>query len=93
MNANFEMIADGLAEQGYAVCDEFLTAAEVAEILALEDFEQAHEKFQNAGIGKKQSQQINEAIRGDYIQWLDRTTCPKVTRVYLDRLDQLIVQF
>jgi SM-20-related protein len=90
MNANFEMIADGLADQGYAICDDFLTPEEVKDILILEDFERANEKFQRAGIGKKQTQQINEAIRGDYIQWLDRTTCPAATRVYLDRLDQLI---
>lgn len=90
MNASFDRIADGLAERGFAICDDFLTPDEVRAILELPDFEQANEKFQKAGIGKKQSQQINEAIRGDYIQWLDRTTCPAATRVYLDRLDQLI---
>jgi len=88
IDAKFELIADGLAENGFAICDDFLSDDEVNAILQIENF--AVESFQKAGIGKKQSQQINEAIRGDYIQWLDKNSAPAPARVYLERLANLV---
>jgi SM-20-related protein len=88
MNPLFEAIADGLAEHGYAVADQFLSQQEVDEILR-EDF-QTNSDFKKAGIGSKQSLQILEAIRGDYIKWLDKDKSPEAVRIYLNRLQELI---
>lgn len=90
MNSHFDSIADGLAEHGYAVVDQFLSQHEVDEILILPDFKHAHGHFKKAGIGKNNSLQINEAVRGDYIQWLDKTTSPAPVKVYLNRLSELV---
>lgn len=90
MNSNFEIIADGLAEDGYAVVDQFLSQHEIEAILQLPDFTSAQQAFKKAGIGKNQSLQIQEAIRGDYIQWLDKQHAPKAAKVYLNRLQELI---
>lgn len=90
MNPLFESIADGLAEHGYAVADQFLSQSEVDAILQLDDFRNGLNSFKKAGIGKKQDLQINEAIRGDYIQWLDKQSAPPPAKVYLDRLDELV---
>jgi SM-20-related protein len=67
-----------------------LAIEEVNEILQTENFIQGVESFQKAGIGKKQNQQINEAIRGDYIKWLDKNSASAPVRIYLDRLGHLI---
>jgi SM-20-related protein len=90
MNAQFDSIADGLAEQGYAVTDQFLSQNELADIRKSDNFAQGIEQFQKAGIGKKNGHQINEAIRGDYIQWLDRETAHPSVKIYLDRLHELM---
>lgn len=89
-NTTFDSIADGLAEKGYAVVDGFLTPSEVSDILTHETFRQGTTTLKRAGIGKSQSLQINESIRGDYIQWMDKKTAPTPAKVYLDRLDALI---
>lgn len=86
----FDSIADNLAERGYAVADDFLSPLEVDNILALEHFTQGLDQFKKAGIGKSSDLQINEAVRGDYIQWLDKNTAPPPAQVYLDRLQNLI---
>lgn len=86
----FEKIADNLADQGYAVIDHFLSDEEVNAILETDDFKNGVSQFQKAGIGKRQDLQINEGIRGDYIQWIDRRVAPAPTQVYLQRLQQLI---
>lgn len=89
MNPVFDAIADGLAESGYAVADQFLSQQEVESIRQAGGF-QTDFDFKKAGIGNKQSLQIQEGIRGDYIKWLDRNDAPESVRIYLQRLDELI---
>ena len=89
MDSVFNGIADGLAEEGYAVVDQFLSQQEVDAILELDTFKSGLAQFKKAGIGKNQQLQINESIRGDYIQWLDKNTAPASVKVYLDRLNEL----
>lgn len=86
----FDSIADDLAEHGYAIADQFLSQQEVNNILDLEEFKNGAESFKKAGIGKNKGLQINEAIRGDYIQWLDRSSAPRPAVVYLERLSDMI---
>jgi SM-20-related protein len=89
MDSVFNGIADGLAEEGYAVADQFLSQQEVDAILDLDTFKNGLAQFKKAGIGKNQQLQINESIRGDYIQWLDKNTAAPSVKVYLDRLNDL----
>lgn len=90
MNVAFDTIADGLADHGYAVVDQFLSQQEVEAILQLSEFQPGGELFKKAGIGNSKSLQIQESVRGDYIQWLDRETAPEPAKVYLNRLHELI---
>jgi SM-20-related protein len=90
MTSLFDAVANSLAEKGYAISDQFLSQKEVADITALGDFQRGLEQFKKAGIGKDQSLQINEGIRGDYIQWLDKDNAPAATKIYLDRLQELV---
>lgn len=89
MESIFDAIADELAARGYAIADQFLSQIEVRAILSLENFQAGTALFRKAGIGKHQQHQINESIRGDYIQWLDKSTAPASVSVYLSKIDQL----
>jgi SM-20-related protein len=86
----FDTIADGLADKGYAIIDHFLSADEVHCILQLDDFKNALLHFKQAGIGKSMGKQINEGIRGDYIQWIDKESAAPEIKIYLNRLRELI---
>ena len=85
----FDSIADELAERGYAVADQFLSQEEVQAVLSLDDFTKGVDRFKKAGIGKQQDRMVNESIRGDYIQWLDKKTVLPPLALYLQRMDQL----
>lgn len=87
----FDSIADSLAEHGYAIANQFLSQKEVADILQLDVFKNATENFKKAGIGKHQQHQVNEAVRGDYIEWLDKTSAVEPVKIYLDRLNELMI--
>jgi len=83
-------VGDGIVETGYAVIDDFLSPEQVNSILQLDEFKTGLLQFKKAGIGQKQEKQINEAIRGDYIEWIDRTTAPQPLQTYLTKLNELI---
>jgi SM-20-related protein len=84
------LVADGLAENGFAVIDNFLSMNEVKSILELDEFQNGMLQFKKAGIGKSQDKQINEGIRGDYIQWIDRASAAPAVQGYLTKLHELI---
>lgn len=86
----YDQIADALAESGHAVIEQFLTQFEVRSILALDEFKKGVLQFRKAGIGKAQDRQINESIRGDFIQWVDKESAPAPIQVYFNKLTELI---
>lgn len=85
----FNQIADGLADQSFAVIDDFLRAPEANAILLGDEFANHKLHFRKAGIGKI-DKQILEGVRGDYIQWIDPAVASPAERVYLDRLNDLL---
>lgn len=89
MEQDFDRIADGLAEEGFAVVPNFLSGSEVEAITHTKEFANHASAFKKAGIGKDHDKQINEAVRGDYIQWIDKDNAPAALNVYLDRLQEL----
>ncbi|MEY4930182.1 MAG: hypothetical protein RI909_906 [Bacteroidota bacterium] len=84
------LVADGLADHGLAIIDDFLSPSEVQSILQLDEFKNGLLQFKKAGIGKSQEKQINEAIRGDYIEWIDQASAQPALQVYLAKLQELI---
>jgi SM-20-related protein len=90
LTSQLNILADQIADNGYAVIDDFLSNEEIDSILALQGFKNGLLQFKKAGIGKNQDKQINEAIRGDYIQWIDPNNAEPPLLTYLDRLKQVI---
>jgi SM-20-related protein len=86
----FNQIADGLADQSFAVIDGFLSDDEVKAILHTDAFRDRKLHFKKAGIGKLHEKQINESIRGDYIHWIDPSTSEIAIQVYFQKLKRLI---
>jgi SM-20-related protein len=90
LTSQLNLLADGLAEEGYAIIDDFLSTGEVENILQLDGFKNGLNQFKKAGIGKSQEKQINESIRGDYIQWIDYNLAEAPLQVYIEKLRELI---
>lgn len=87
---DLENIADELAENAFSVVDNFIPETDVDAILQLDDFKAISLHFAKAGIGKSQEKQVNEAIRGDYIRWIERYAAPPPLRLYFEQLDRLM---
>ena len=85
---HFENIADNLAEKGFCVTNDFLSQQEVLAIRSLPIVLGNISELKKAGIGKE-TRQINEGIRGDYISWIDPGTAPEAIVLYLERITAL----
>lgn len=55
-------LADGLAEQGFAVIDNFLLPDEVNAILQLDEFQNGLLQFKKAGIGHQQENRLTKVF-------------------------------
>lgn len=76
-------IIDDLATHGLSVCDQFLTAQEVANLHAC-----LPEQWTQASIGREQKQHTNTQIRTDKIHWLERGHAPAIDAL-LDKMSEL----
>lgn len=82
---HWENIADGLSRIGYAVVDSFLIREECNAIRSHRWLAGPIAELQRAGIGKD-NRQVNEAVRGDFIRWIDPNDADAALAVYLNRL-------
>lgn len=81
----YDEIADALAERGFIILDAALPEDITARLLDLVTTRE--HQFKRAGVGRDQEYQLNNAIRGDAIQWLENGE-PAVD-AFLSAMDQL----
>jgi SM-20-related protein len=86
----FETIADDLANQGYAIVDNFLDDKETEQLIQLDEFQDGLLHMKKAGIGQQTDFRINESVRGDYIRWIDKATAVLPLKIYIDRVNNLM---
>lgn len=71
---DIEDTADALAEQGWIVLPDFLPIDKVRELRAQAQAQWDAGEFHAAGVGRGQELSVNESIRNDQVQWLERST-------------------
>ncbi len=83
----YSALPETLGQQGWAICDGFLSNA-LVEALNLElDRLQDRQQLNPAGVGRDTSFQLNQSIRRDTTLWLDGGTLAQ--RQLLDAMEQL----
>ena len=90
LSVHANQIADGLADKGYAVVDQFLEASAIDDILGSDELKEWKLHFKKAAVGKSAGRQVIEEIRGDYIQWIDTATASAPVAGYVHKLRTLI---
>lgn len=85
-----ERAATDLTEAGYAVIDGFLAPATVQLLREFADQGFEDGDFKAAGIGRQDDYQLNRAIRGDHIRWLDPAQPHPTVTPFFDQLQELL---
>jgi SM-20-related protein len=71
LNPLYEKVIDDLMEQKYSVVDNFFSAEEVMALRQslLEKYDE--DRFKKSAIGNLANEKVIDAVRGDFILWLD----------------------
>lgn len=90
LNPAYEAIIDALMAQQYAIADDFFTADEVAALRKslLEKYEE--DNFKKSAIGNKADEKVIDAIRGDFILWLDEANAGEAERAFFSKVNNFI---
>lgn len=86
----FEGLINGILENGYAFCDDFLEADEVEKLRIRFENRYKEGEFNKAGIGKLNDVQTLISIRGDEILWLETKSNNIAERILLDKNQDFI---
>ena len=86
----FEGLINGILENGYAVCDDFLDADEVEKLMTRFESRYQEGEFNKAGIGKLNDVKKVITIRGDEILWLETKSDNLAERILLDKNQEFI---
>lgn len=89
-NETFELIIDDVVNQQYAVMDNFFTTAEVDVLKKglLDAFET--NQFKKSAIGNRADEKVMDAIRGDYIFWLDEQETSPAAQLFFAKINEFI---
>lgn len=79
-------------DNGFFVFADFINQAEAQGINHEIDQLLEQSLFKKAGIGKADNFQIDTAQRGDFIHWIDTTDVAPNTRIFIEKLNELITQ-
>lgn len=80
---------DQLSDAGYFIWDDFISKEEVGKLVSIANHGNNSGDFKKAGIGKQALYQLDKSIRGDFIQWLDRSNQNEIVLHFLDKMDLL----
>ncbi|WP_291274994.1 2OG-Fe(II) oxygenase [Flavobacterium sp.] len=89
-NETFERIIDGIVQEQYVVMDNFFSAEEVTVLKNGLLEVQAQQAFKKSAIGNRADEKIIEAIRGDYIFWLDEQTVTPASALFFKKVNELV---
>ncbi|MEW5674680.1 2OG-Fe(II) oxygenase [Flavobacterium enshiense] len=90
INPFYEAIIDGLMSEGYFVSDRFFSEAEVAVLRSnlLKKYDENN--FKKSAIGNQSNEKIMDAIRGDFILWMDEAGADEAEKLYFDRINDFV---
>ncbi|MGY6562961.1 MAG: 2OG-Fe(II) oxygenase [Luteibaculaceae bacterium] len=89
MPTTYQEIAEQIAENHFAIVDNFLDAG-LIESLRLEMLQLYEQnEFHKAAVGKGESQTVVSEVRGDKIHWLDKKDCSASVKEYFEEISKL----
>lgn len=89
-NETFETIIEGIVNKQYVVVDDFFSAEEVS-LLKNGLLDVLHQQaFKKSAIGNRTDEKVIEAIRGDYIFWLDEQTDTPASALFFKKVNDLV---
>lgn len=90
LNPVYEQVIDGLMEQKYCVVDNFFTEVEVNALRQslLDKYEE--DSFKKSAIGNLANEKIVDAVRGDFILWLEEEAANEAEKQFFGKINDFV---
>lgn len=90
LNPLYEVIIDDLLENQYAVCDAFFSDEAVQIMRAELENKLETSEFKKSAIGNKSDEKIVDAVRGDYIFWLEEDDNTAASETFFNKINDFV---
>lgn len=90
INPLYEEIINGIQEKHYAIVDDFLTSDLVASLREILQQKHEEDELKKSAVGNRTNEIIVEAIRGDFIQWMDEAKASDVESQFFQCIQDLV---
>jgi SM-20-related protein len=90
LNPQYEKLINGLMKQQYSIVDDFFTKDEVLALRRSLLAKYEEDRFKKSAIGNLANEQVVDAVRGDFILWLDEENAGPAEQRYFDKVNDLI---
>lgn len=88
--AQFEALIQGLVDQQYGVCDEFLEEYILAGLRGNLQRLKTEGHMHPAGVGKKFDYQKNAVVRGDLIRWIEKDSTDPFENFFMRKVTDFV---
>lgn len=90
LNPLYEQVIEGLMEQQYAVIDNFFSNEEVIALRTSLFQKYEEDNFKKSAIGNHSNEKIIDAVRGDFILWLDEDNADNAELQFFDKINDFV---
>jgi SM-20-related protein len=86
LNPLYEKVITDLMEQQYSIVENFFTDKEVLALRESLIAKYDEDRFKKSAIGNMANEVVIEAIRGDFIYWLDEQNCNPAEQAFFTKI-------
>lgn len=90
LNPEYEQIIDALMADKYAVADGFFSSNEIDALQVSLRKKYESDGFKKSAIGNQANEKIIDAVRGDYILWLDEDAADEAEQRYFAKINDFV---
>ncbi len=89
-NPLFETIIADLLQKQYSVVDNFFSAEEVERLRMSLMAKYEADRFKKSAIGNRLNAEIDKAVRGDFILWIDENLANPAESLFFEKINRLV---
>ncbi|MCR5860667.1 2OG-Fe(II) oxygenase [Flavobacterium sp. J372] len=90
LNPGYEQIIDALMADKYAIADSFFSSSEIDALQVSLRRKYESDGFKKSAIGNQANEKVVDAVRGDYILWLDEESADEAEKQFLSKINDFV---
>lgn len=90
LNPGYEQIIDALMADKYAIADSFFSSSEIDALQVSLRSKYKSDGFKKSAIGNLANEKVVDAVRGDYILWLDEESADEAEKQFFSKINDFV---